>query len=128
LTSKHKKVVDPLDPEDPYFEATVTAVPELLTRARLYESTWVSHIEPGHPEMTELGPDEVLLTLEEPTSVHESLTNEKSVVFVRQTNTYLGHDLNVHVPVRLFAPDLGRVTTTYLSGTTYTGKKIWPLG
>ena len=113
-----------VEDDDPFTLIATTKIAS-LTHVRLYQSTLVEHIFPGHPEVEMIGEEGIVEALENPSFILESTTRPKdSVVFVSEKTTYEGRPL--HVPVRIIVGTSGRVPTSYFGDTSAGALKIWP--
>ena len=111
------------DDDEKYIVIPTSAVAQ-LSEVRLYGETWTDKISVQHSEVAELGQAAVVDTVANPTHVYDSHTNPgKALVFVSETNTYLGKPLRV--PVKIHSGTSGRVITAYVSGGTYSGARLW---
>jgi hypothetical protein len=103
-------------------QVVTSGAPQLVQRVHIYDSV-LRHIEENHPEEFRRILD-VYATIEGPTTVHQSRTHSRSIVFVNEGFVSTGGD-PLRVPVKVFDDGTGIMSTAYFTSSKDQGEILW---
>jgi hypothetical protein len=111
----------------PQVVKTITCgLPQFIKTVQVHDTT-LAHIRDKHPQEFALI-DQVYATIENSaTSVHQSKTNERSLVFVN-TGVTSEHGSPLRVPIKRISNDIGILQTAHFSDAKDQGPLLWSQG